>query len=294
MKKIAIWGGTGLIGRHLVNELQNDHEVMVISRNQKKAEIMFNGKIQAFKDVPGSVPDAIINLSGENVGKKLWTKTQKEKIRYSRIITTRNIINYINSLENPPEALIQASAIGFYGNSLGDTFDENGSKGRGFLADVTAEWESETEDLRDDVRKVIIRTGVVLSKEGGVLKKLSLPFKLFAGGHIGNGKQWVSWIHISDEVNAIRFLLENKEVQGIFNLTSPDPVTFREFAHSIGYTMKRPSWLNMPSSMVKLFFGEMGREILLGGQKVYPEKLLENNFKFSYPHILPALKNLLK
>lgn len=294
MKSIAIWGGTGLIGQKLVENLHHDYEVMIITRNPDKAKSIFSEKVLISKDLPYRRPEIIVNLAGENVGSKLWSQTQKEKIRYSRIITTRNIVNYVNSLESPPESLIQASAMGYYGINNTQLLNENSPEGKGFLADVTADWEAETEDLRNDVRKIIIRTGVVLSNRGGMLKKLLLPFRLFIGGHLGSGNQFVSWIHIEDEVNAIRFLIENKSSKGVFNLTSPNPLSFREFAVTLGNVLKRPSCIHIPSAAIKMIFGEMGKEILLGGQKAYPEKLMDSNFVFKYPNLDDALKNLLR
>jgi len=293
MKTIAIWGGTGLIGRKLVEKLSNDYSIVIVSRNPEKAKAIFGGKVLVCAGPPEKTPDIIINLAGENIGKKLWTKSQKDKIRSSRTTATRNVVNYINSLEQPPQLLVQASAIAYYGTSQTQVFKEGSPKGRSFLAEVTAQWESETDGLRNDVRKVIIRSGVVLTTAGGMLKEIILPFRLFAGGHTGNGKQPVSWIHIEDEAGTIKFIIENDNLNGVFNLTAPNSVTYREFAKTLAHAMGRPSWFHVPAFLVKLFFGEMGKEILLNGQSVYPARLLEHGYRFKYPQLGAALKNLL-
>ncbi len=234
----------------------------------------------------------MINLTGESLAGKPWTEKQKEKILNSRIKTTSTIVEAINRLETKPEVFIQASAIGYYGSRGNDTLGENNSPGDGFLSEVTERWEEEAKKVDNTVRLVLLRTGIVLGPDGGALQPMARPFKFGFGGHIGSGKQWFSWIHLDDEVRAIQFLLENRDARGPYNLTAPDPVRMKTFSKELGRVLKRPSWFHVPAFLIKLFMGQMGEEMLLVSQKVHPDKLLEDGFKFQFSELRMALTNI--
>lgn len=302
--KVLIFGATGFIGSHLVkSKLLPDHEVCVVSRRPKEARKKFDNKVDALGWKGKVTPelqekvewaDAIINLAGENLA-KLWTSKAKKRIEKSRLNLGFAVAELINNAKNKPGTVIQASAVGYYGSDPSASFNEDSAPGKGFLADVTDKWEDSLDEIRDEhVRKVYLRSGIVLGKEGGMLPKIKIPMKLYVGGHIGNGKQWMSWIHIEDEVRAIHFLLEHTELKGPFNLTSPNPVQQKEFTSALGRAMNRPSWFPVPSFILKLFLGDMADEMLLASQRVIPDKLLDAGFEFSYTNIDDAFRDLTK
>lgn len=297
-RKVIIFGATGLIGRELVSRLITSYKVHVITRNANKAREIFIDLVQIFDfnaDLKNILNDsyAVINLSGENIAAKPWTKAQKHKIIDSRTNTSKKIIDILNSLHIKPKVYVQASAIGFYPFSIQKTYYESDEKGNSFLSKVVDLWEKEIELLDNSIRSIILRSGVVLSTEGGMLQKMLIPLKFFVGGPLGHGKQWISWIHVEDEINAIQFLMENEDVNGSFNITSPHSITMNQFVKAIGKILKRPVFLRVPAFVIKFLFGQMGRETILGSQKVFPKKLLDTNFKFKYPTINEALNNLL-
>lgn len=236
----------------------------------------------------------MINLIGENVGSGYWTKKKKDKILNSRKQSASRIVKLINTLKNKPEVVIQASAVGYYGSYSEIEITESSPKGNGFLSLVTEQWENELNKLPESIRKIFLRTGVVIGKGGGLVKNLMIPFKLFVGGPFGNGKQWLPWIHIKDEVEAIRFLLENKAVKGVYNLVSPNPVRQKDFMKAFGRTLNRPSWFKVPSFLLTSFFGEMAREMFLKSQKVKPTRLFEAGYRFHFLDVNIALNDLLK
>jgi uncharacterized protein (TIGR01777 family) len=302
--KVIIFGGTGFIGKYLINLLlEEDWEVYVVTRNQKKADQILGDRVQT---IEGTIDKSeavsalltgrysIINLAGENVGNKLWTRKQKHRILQSRVTITRWISEMINSSQDKPAVVIQASATGFYGSDMDLTFDESSLKGDGFLADVTEQWENAL-DLSEakKIRIIYIRTGLVLGKNEGLIAKLKIPFKLFVGGHFGKGRHWLSWIHIFDEVQAIKYLLTNDQSQGIYNLTAPEPVRMNEFCRLFGKVLLRPSWLHIPSFVLKPLPGNMAEEVLLNSQKVRPAKLQSEGFTFRYKKLEDTLIELL-
>jgi len=298
----VIFGATGFIGKMLVSALlSSEHEILVVTRNVDKArEVLGNdvgyhtwndGKAESLGEVLLNA-NAIINLAGESIGTKAWTDKQKRKIIDSRVNFTANIVDAINLMDQKPDVLLQASAIGYYGADPNKTFDENSPRGDGFLADVTAKWEAATSHLDNTVRLVLLRTGLVIGPGGGVLEPMAQPFKFGVGGHIGSGKQWFSWIHIEDEVKAIIHLLENNELSGVFNLTAPEPVTMKTFAKELGQTLKKPSWFHAPAPAIKLLMGQRGKEMLLSGQRVIPKRLIESGFKFQFSEVRMALTNV--
>jgi hypothetical protein len=236
--------------------------------------------------------DGIINLAGEPIAGKRWTHPQKERIRSSRINATRALVRVIHSAKQKPKFLLNGSAIGYYGPHGDETLTEETRPGDDFLSRVCIDWEEEAKKAESDGLRVIrLRTGVVLGKGGGALAKMVPPFKLFAGGPLGSGKQWMSWIHIEDEVGLIQFLLENHDAHGAFNATAPNPVTMKEFCKTLGTVLNRPSWAPMPAFALRLLLGEMA-EMLLTGQRVLPEKAQKMGYAFKYPNLLNALHSL--
>lgn len=304
--RVIITGGTGLIGSALAASLGADgHEVVVLSRNPAqyttpagvRAE-KWDGKTAESWGHLADGADAIVNLAGESVaGEGLfpsrWTPERKERILQSRLNAGKAVVQAIEAAQVKPKVLIQSSAVGYYGPRGDELVDETALPGNDFLAQVVIEWEGSTAVLEAmDVRRVLIRTGVVLSPNGGALRPLVLPFKLFAGGPIGSGNQWFPWIHIEDEVQAIRFLIENETAQGVFNLSAPHPLTNKAFARVIGQVLKRPSFIPVPAFALQLMFGEVATA-LLTGQRAIPQRLQTMNFTFKYPEAPAALRNLL-
>lgn len=301
--RIIITGGTGLIGRPLSTALVAEgHDVTVLSRNPDQA-----------KDVPAGVKlaawdgqsaqgwgaladgaDAIINLAGENLSGGRWSKEMKQKIRQSRTRAGKAVMEAIAAAAVKPKVLVQSSAVGYYGTDTGDMeVTEAAPAGNDFLAKVCFDWESSTAAAAGmGVRRPVLRTGVVLANEGGAFPKLLLPFKLFAGGPLGDGKQWLPWIHIEDEVRAIQFALTNDQADGPLNLAAPNPVTNSEIAKKLGEVMGRPSFVPAPGFALKTVLGEMS-VLVLEGQRAVPAKLQAMGFQFKYPTIEPALRNLL-
>lgn len=300
--KIVIFGATGYIGKMLFTALLSEgYEITVVSRDVERArEILgdnaefcqWDGEDEATLKKILVETNAVINLSGESIAAKSWTDKQKQKILSSRVNTTSVIVKAINQMENKPDVLLQASAIGYYGPDLNKTFDESSPAGAGFLAEVSQQWEVAASSLNENVRLVLLRTGVVIGQDGGALEPMAKPFRYGLGGYVGSGKQWFSWIHLDDEVRAIVFLLENNDARGVFNLTAPEPVRMKTFAKELGRVLKKPSWFHVPSFVIKLIMGQMGEEIILSGQNVLPKKLNEVGFKFQFSEIRPALTNI--
>ena len=302
-----IAGGGGLIGRELTKGLaQSGYKVIILSRNPEKVTslpdgaqaVSWDGKTaQGWGHLVNDV-DAIVNLAGENLAGEGFfparlTRERKQRIRDSRILSGKAILEAIQAAEKKPEVLVQASAIGYYGFREDEIVDEDSSPGDDFFAEWK-DWEKVTEPVEVlNVRRVIIRTGVVLSTEkGSALTRLMLPFKLFAGGPFGNGRQYISWIHIADEVSAIRFLIENHKTQGVVNLTAPNPVTNAEFGKTLGKVMKRPYYFPVPGFALEMAFGEV-TAVVLEGQRVVPKRLLQEGFEFQFPELESALRDTL-
>jgi uncharacterized protein len=300
--QIFITGASGLIGTHLFAMLkENNYEVIALSRNPNHTGQVLKD-IKVIKWDPQEKDNwietingdfAVINLAGENISKGRWTDDKKSRIIDSRVETSKLLTESIIRSCVRPKVFIQASAIGYYDGYSGNLCTESSPKGNRFLSDMVYQWEESVKQLNDLTRLVIIRSGVVLSNKGGAFPSMILPFRFYAGGAVGSGKQWLSWIHIKDELNAIKFILENFSCNGIFNLVAPNPITNEEFAKIAGKTLSSPPWLKVPAFMIKLLFGEMGKELLLSGEKVIPEKLLKAGFTFSYSNLSEALQNLL-
>jgi hypothetical protein len=292
---ILITGGTGFIGSALSRGLRDGgHSVVVTTRRQTDSSEMLTWNPPALipPDIISNI-DAVVNLAGESISSGRWTRARKERLMSSRIDTTDALVKSMEKAGSGPKVLISASAIGYYGAHGAEYVTENTPPAQDFLAGLCRAWETEALKAEESgVRVVLLRTGVVLGSGGGALSQMVVPFKLFMGGHIGSGEQWLSWIHVDDEVGIIRHALENGSVSGPLNLTAPDPVTNKEFSSALGKTLGRSSWLPVPGFVLKIALGELG-QIALTGQRVIPEKALETGYKFKYPEVNGALKDIL-
>ena len=301
--RIMIAGGTGLIGSALAHSLAGSScDVTVLTRSPERHQPLTSAGVQ-LQEWDGetadgwghlvSQVDAIVNLAGAGIADGRWTSSRKEQIRESRVGAGQALVTAIRDADTVPSVLIQSSAVGYYGPAGDRTVDEQASPGTDFLARVCVDWESSTGAVESlGVRRVVIRTGVVLSANGGALPRMTLPFRLFAGGPLGNGKQYFPWIHIADEVAAIRFLLENERASGPYNLAAPNPPRNREFVRDLGRVMGRPSVMPTPSFALQLLFGEMST-VLLDGQRAVPSRLQEAGYEFIFPEPVAALRDLL-
>jgi len=300
-KNVCITGGTGLIGTSLRKLLlQQGYTQTVLSRSKNTLDDaqVFTWNIQELQMEEGALrsTDYIVHLAGANLGSKRWTDHRKKEIRDSRIKSTRLLHNGLAVLDKKPEALIAASAIGIYGyNTGGILVDEERVKpGDDFVATVAREWEEEVMKIaRFGIRVVILRAGLVLSRKGGALPRLVSPVKMGVGAPVGSGDQYISWIHIDDLCNLYLFAMENKKINGIFNAVSPHPETNKDFTGEIAKTLHKPFFMpNIPPFVLRILFGEMASTVL-GGNRVSSKKIEGMGFSFQYPHLGPALENLL-
>jgi uncharacterized protein (TIGR01777 family) len=237
----------------------------------------------------------VIHLAGENISSGRWSKNQKNKILSSRINSTRLLTDKIREIGNPPEVFICASAIGYYGDRGTEVLTENSEPGEGFLADVVKKWEQIASSIQNlGHRTVFLRTGVVLSKHGGALKKTLLPFKLGLGAILGSGQQYVSWISLSDLIHIINYIIQNKTISGAINAVSPQPITNRQYSKALGKALARPVILKTPSILLKIVLGEMANALLLSSSRVLPEKLTNSGYQFIHPTIDQAFEAIFK
>lgn len=292
-----ITGGTGLIGKALIEKLliQND-TITVLTRNIKNAETVLGNNVNfithlSINEIENS--DIIINLAGEPIANKRWSASQKNKICESRWGITQQLSKLINKANNPPTLFISGSAIGIYGRQNSDSIDEHCTAfNKEFTHEVCSKWEALAYSVHSNKTRVaLLRTGIVLANNDGALGKMLLPFKLGLGGKISKGEQIMSWIHINDVVNAILHIKERNELYGAINLTAPNPVSNTEFSTTLSAQLQRPCLLTTPAWLLVLIFGEMS-DLLLFGQHVLPNKLINSNFTFQYNHIDKALQNL--
>ncbi|MFH1336384.1 MAG: TIGR01777 family oxidoreductase [Candidatus Zixiibacteriota bacterium] len=300
--RVIITGATGFIGKALVAELtKGNYEIVALTRNPKhKSTLNKISYIQWDAKNSNSWTDyvdgayAIVNLAGENISAGRWTQKRKQAILQSRLNAGKAIVEAVKQVNRKPKVIVQASAIGYYGSRGDEALDESSSPGTGYLPEVAQKWELSTQEVESlGVRHVIIRTGIVLGKDGGALPRLIQPFRFFVGGPLGSGKQWFSWIHLKDEIRAIHFLMENENLNGAFNLTAPSPLAMKDFCKILGQVMHRPCWLKVPGFMLRLIMGEMAEALLLTGQRVQPKRLLEAGYQFLYPEAEPALQQIL-
>lgn len=301
--RVILAGGTGLIGRALAAELAAaGYEVIVLSRNPHRARGLPLGvRVEAWDGRTaqgwGGLADGaygIVNLAGENIAQGRWTEERKHRIRQSRLDAGRAVVEAVRAAARKPAVVVQASGVGYYGPRGDEEVTEEFPPGSDFLGRLAVEWEASTAPVEEmGVRQVVIRTGVVLSREGGALPRLVLPFRFFLGGPLGSGRQWVPWLHIADEVRAIRFLMEHATARGPYNLVAPHPVPNRDLAHALGQVLRRPAWIPVPAPALRLALGEMSA-VLLTGQRAIPKRLLEAGFQFRFPDLKSALRNLLQ
>lgn len=295
--KLVVAGGSGLIGSALIKDaLSKKHEVIQLVRRKPKHQHEVQWNPDKFEVEIDSLNDAtaIINLSGAGVGDKRWTNNYKKLILTSRVNATKTLAEAITRLNNPPSVFVSSSAIGFYGDTAETAVDENADLGEGFLSDVVFNWEYAAQKVKQHkIRVVHPRTSLVMSKRGGVLKKVLPIFKLGLGGKLGNGKQFWSYISLEDEIRAIYHLINDSRLTGGVNLSTPNPVTNKEFTKSLASVLNRPAFLSVPSLALKIALGEFSIEVL-GSSRVLPSKLIASGFKFNHPDILSTLNSALK
>lgn len=295
--KVLIVGATGLIGGELQKSFADKgYETLLATRRKPETPNEVRWSIDSGFDAEALARledvDAVVHLAGENVGER-WTEDRKKRIYDSRILGTRAVVDTISRLEKKPEVLVSASGI-IYGSRGDELLTEDVAAGNTFLGKLTVDWEAEALRAKDfGVRVVTPRIAPVLAKEGGALGKMLTPFNLGLGGVVGSGKQWMPWITLDDLVEVINFAITNKELSGAVNAASPNPVRNEEFTKTLGGVLNRPTVLPLPEFAVRLMFGEMGEELLLGSYRVVPKRLLDLGFRFRYPELEPALRHTL-
>lgn len=297
--RILIMGGTGLIGRQLCAVLLTQgHELTVLSRHPETVASKCGKGVRALSSLDEWTAektfDAVINLSGEPIVDAYWSDKRKQMLLDSRVALTQKLVQRIASAHQKPTVLLSGSAVGYYGNAGDAALDESMAAGHDFPAELCATWESAARVAEQSgVRVCLLRTGLVLSKRGGLLERMLLPFKLALGARLGDGKQWMSWVHIDDYVAMVLRLLNDAALNGAFNMTAPAPVTNAEFTQALAQTLHRPALFVAPSFVLKLAMGERAC-LLLEGQCVLPKRLESSGFQFAHPRLDGALQDLLK
>lgn len=298
--KILISGASGLVGTHLIPTLiAKGHKVFKLVRKTPKSpdEIEWDSE-KGFSETEQAKLenfDAVIHLAGDNVASENWSDEKKRKIKESRTVGTRVLVDALRKTNNPPKIFVSASAIGFYGDRKDEVLTEDSAKGTGFLSEVCDEWETESQKAKDFGARVILpRIGVVLAKDGGALEKMLTPFKFGVGGVVGSGRQWMSWIALDDLIKIFHFALDNNDLSGAVNGTAPNPATNEEFTKTLGKVLNRPTFMPIPEFAIKLIFGEMGETLLLQGARVLPKRLQEAGFKFDYENLETAMKHVVE
>jgi uncharacterized protein len=300
---IVVTGGTGLIGRALCASLyQNGHRVTILTRNARKASqllgatvmaVEWNGREAGAWEQSLDGADAVINLAGAPIADARWTHARKQLLTDSRVFTTRLLVAAMSRRSSKPRTLISASGIGYYGPNDDRVLDEGAVRGKGFLADLCLAWEAEAlRAAESGARVVLLRTGMVLEQDGGALPKMLLPFRLYVGGPIMPGTQWVSWIHRRDHIGLIQWALMTPSVSGALNAVAPGAVTMNRFCEVLGRVLHRPSWFPMPGLVLQVALGELGT-LMTTGQRVNPVKALSGGYAFHYPMLEPALQAIL-
>jgi uncharacterized protein (TIGR01777 family) len=298
--KVVIAGGSGFLGRALSEHLVGrGHDVVILTRG---AHLPGSTGAKAVEWHPDGSPNpgawareidgahAIVNLSGAGMADRRWTSRRKEELRRSRVQPARSLVAAIRAAAVKPAAFLQGSAVGFYGDGGDAIFDESFPPGQDFLGQLCVSWEAEAHPAAAlGCRLVILRNGVVLARHGGVLKKMMPPFLFFVGGPVASGRQYISWIHMTDWVGLVTWAIETPSVSGVINVTSPGPVPNREFSRALGKAMRRPSWLPAPGFALRILFGEVAPVMLVAGQRVVPKRAQEAGFAFKYPDIDSAL-----
>lgn len=298
MKKILITGGTGFLGSALIHQLQSkNHQITVLSRSKNKVELCFDKKVIAITDLKqlssSDIFDVIVNLAGAPIIDKRWTDERKRVIRNSRIDLTEKLIKVIGNMDIKPELLISGSAIGYYGDQGDTVLTEQSDIKEDFSHQLCADWERAALQAEHyGVRVCLVRTGLVLGANGGLLKRMLLPFKMGLGGRLGNGRQWMSWIHLQDWVAIAELMITDTSMHGAYNATAPNPVTNQQFSTILASVLRRPTLLPLSAYFLKTLLGEMS-ELVLGSQRVLPERLTQLGFQFHHKDLQNALSQIL-
>ncbi|HMF43438.1 MAG TPA: TIGR01777 family oxidoreductase [Polyangia bacterium] len=300
---VAIAGATGLIGTTLAAACARDGiPVSALVRDTARgAERLPSATLHAWDATRGSPPagafdgvDVVVNLVGEALADKRWSDARKKQLRDSRVVATRALVDAMRDLPKRPRLLISASGVGYYGNRGDEILTESASAGTGFVAELVRDWEAEAMRAADiGLRVVVMRSGVVLSKDAGILRKLLPPFRMGLGGPIGGGGQWLPWIHLEDEIGLFRHAMSHEAVTGPLNAVAPEPVTNGEFARALGEALGRPTVLKAPAFALRLRFGSLVDEVLLASQRVMPVRTLETGYAFRHPLLREAMAEVL-
>lgn len=296
--KIVVAGGSGFLGEPLVRRLvARGDDVAVLSRNPSKVEagrgVQWDARSQGAWSAEAAAADAIVNLAGENIGEGRWTEERKKRMVSSRLDATHALVEAIRREPSRARTFVNASAIGFYGDRGDETLTESSPRGRGFLADLVEQWETAARGAESMARLAIVRFGVVLANDGGALKKMLLPFKLGAGGPMGSGEQWMSWVDRDDALRVVEWAIDNRSAREVYNATAPNPVRQREFARELGRALHRPAFMPTPAFALRIAFGEMAEELLLGGQRVLPARATAEGFAFERNMLAESLTHQL-
>lgn len=296
MQTILLTGGTGFIGSHFcMAAVAQGHQVIVLTRNIKKARVTMPAAVRFISDLSqieaDQKIDAIVNLAGESLGDKRWSESRKALFFSSRVDFTDKLYRFFAARQQVPKVVVSGSAVGYYGPSE-EAVDETSDVVDGFSHQLCGQWENSAHQFESlGSRVCLLRTGIVLGRQGALSKMLP-PFRLGLGGPVGDGHQFMSWIHIEDMVRVIKFCIDNNTIVGAINATAPHPERNKDFSRILGGVLRRPASLPMPSWMIKLLFGQMGVELLLQGQQVIPKKLTQTGFEFIYQRLPPALENI--
>jgi len=295
--KVLITGSSGLIGSALAKSLtSNGHEVIRLLRHSSANDSPVWGPENGVMDLAdvGEI-NAVVNLAGENIADGRWSGSKKNRILNSRVRGTKLLAEYFADSDQKPQVIISASAVGFYGDRGTEIVDEESNAGKSFLANVCVQWEDALNAaVETGIRVVKVRFGTVLSINGGALKKMLLPFKIGAGGVIGSGKQYMSWVSIDDAVEMIQFAITNDLIQGPINFVTPNAISNRKFTRTFGQVLHRPTIFPLPAFAIRIALGEMADELLLNSTRVFPKKLVESGYKFLQPELSQALDHLTK
>jgi uncharacterized protein len=298
--KIVIAGGSGFLGQAISSAFSREgHQVVILTRSASGASATPRVRLVQWtpdggigswtSEIDGA--DAIVNLSGESIAARRWSEAQKQRIEDTRVSATHSLVEAVHAAKSPPSTFMSGSAVGYYGPHGDDAVTEQTPAGDDFLARVCVQWEGEAERASSNrVRVIALRTGLVLNKAGGALPRMLLPFKLFAGGPVGSGKQYWPWIHLDDWVELVRWAIATPALSGAVNATAPNPVTNTEFARHLGRALARPAFMPAPGFALRLALGEMADALLLSGQRALPAKALGLKFTFRYPHLPDALR----
>ncbi|MQG37275.1 MAG: TIGR01777 family protein [SAR202 cluster bacterium] len=299
--RILVSGGSGLIGRALITTLLSEgHQVVQLVRRNTNPdaltkEFSWDPEDEIFEHKDIGPIDTAIHLSGSSIAGARWSTKRKLLIRNSRVLSTKLLSNGLGKMANPPNLLIVASGMGFYGDRGDEPLNELSGPGNGFLADTAVEWESATKSAKKaGIRVVNARFGLIISRNGGLLKTLRIPFRFALGGQLGDGRQWWPWISLDDAVNCLSFLIENDDISGAVNVTAPAPVRNSELTSAVSNILSKPAWVNLPKSIIKITLGQMGIETMLHSQRALPKVLIDAQFRWRYEIIEEILRRELR